>query len=69
VWGNDIVWGPARSGTWAAHIVWGTNFVGTSTDGQHIVWGTADQPATTVWGNLADSSTTGATSVMSDDGT
>jgi serine protease AprX len=54
VWGTDVVWGDNAT-IWPSHIVWGTDFVGSSTDGQHIVWGTADQPSSTVWGNLADS--------------
>jgi hypothetical protein len=52
-WSLDTVWGGHP--VWANHVVRGTNFVGMSTDGRHIVWGTADRPSTTVWGNVADS--------------
>jgi serine protease AprX len=56
VWGDDVVWGSDES-VWSTHIVWGDNYVGSSTDGQHIVWGSADQPNDTSWGNLAGAST------------
>jgi serine protease AprX len=53
VWGTDVVWASPHS--WATHIVWGTNFIGAMSErGDHIVWGTAEDPKTTVWGNLAD---------------
>jgi len=51
VWSTDVVWGSSQ--TWATHIVWGTSYVG-EVEGDHIVWGTATDPASTVWGNLAE---------------
>ena len=55
VWGTDTVWG-SDSVAWASNIVWGTGLIGTSVDGDNIVWGTAEEPGTTVWGNLSDAS-------------
>ena len=61
MWGSDVVWESVGE-VWADHVVWGTNYVGTSTDGEHIVWGTAEQPSTTLWGNLSDSAEIGSAS-------
>jgi serine protease AprX len=50
VWGPDVVWDDGL--WWPSAVVWGSELVGTSTD-DHIVWGTAEEPSTTVWGSLA----------------
>jgi serine protease AprX len=52
VWGTNVVW--ANAETWATHVVWGSTYIGASSDSEHIVWGTAEDPDTTVWGNLAE---------------
>jgi len=54
VWGTNVVW--TNPATWSQHIVWGSSYIGTSTNDNHIVWGSANDPNTTVWGNLADAS-------------
>ena len=58
VWGStvtgwdDVVWGSPET-PWASQIVWGDELVGTWYS-DHIVWGSADDPATTAWGSLAE---------------
>jgi serine protease AprX len=57
--GPNVVWDQGID--WAANIVWGAELVGTSTDGQTFCWGDAENPSTTVWGNLGTRTTDGQT--------
>ena len=59
--GPNVVWNQGIN--WAGNIVWGTELVGRSesTDGTTFTWGYADDPSTTVWGNLGARTTDGQT--------
>jgi serine protease AprX len=66
-WSADVTMGPNvvwnQSINWAANIVWGTELVGTadSTGGTTFTWGYAENPSTTMWGNLDARTTDGQT--------